>query len=122
MAEQNNNQNNNGVEVEQDVDALKAVRLAKLQALCEADADPFKITEFPVDTHAADVTTSPQEGKTVTIAGRLMSKRVMGKASFGHVLDRSGQIQIYVKSDNLGLEAYDGFKKQIDIGDIIGVT
>lgn len=122
MAEQNNNQNNNGAEVEQDIDALKAVRLAKLQALCDANADPFKITEFPVDTHAADVTANPQEGKTVTIAGRLMSKRVMGKASFGHVLDRSGQIQIYVKSDNLGPEAYDGFKKQIDIGDIIGVT
>ncbi|MDE6029089.1 MAG: lysine--tRNA ligase [Clostridiales bacterium] len=122
MAEQNNNQNNVGAEVEQDVDALKAVRLAKLQALCEADADPFKITEFPVDSHAADVTSAPQEGKTVTIAGRLMSKRIMGKASFGHVLDRSGQIQIYVKSDNLGPEAYDGFKKQIDIGDIIGVT
>ena len=123
MAEKNNTQNvAQGAEVEQDIDALKAVRLGKLQALCEADADPFKITEFPVDTHAADVTSDPKEGKTVTLAGRLMSKRVMGKASFGHMLDRSGQIQIYVKSDNLGAESYDGFKKQIDIGDIIGVT
>ena len=121
MAEQNNVQNNSA-EVEQDVDALKAVRLAKLDALCEAGADPFKITEFPVDAHAYDITSAPKEGETVTVAGRLMSKRVMGKASFGHLLDRSGQIQIYVKSDSLGQEAYDGFKKQIDIGDIIGVT
>ncbi|MCH5155264.1 MAG: lysine--tRNA ligase [Clostridiales bacterium] len=121
MAEQNNGQNI-GEQVEQDIDALKAVRLGKLQALCEKNADPFKITEFPVDAHAADITSAPQEGKTVSIAGRLMSKRIMGKASFGHLLDRSGQIQIYVKSDNLGADDYDGFKKQIDIGDIIGVT
>lgn len=121
MVEQND-QSVVGSEQEQDIGALKAVRLNKLQALCDMQADPFKITEFPVDSHAADIVAAPQEGKTVTVAGRLMSKRIMGKASFGHLLDRSGQIQIYVKSDNLGVESYDGFKKQIDIGDIIGVT
>lgn len=106
---------------EENIDALKAVRLNKLNELCAAGADPFKITNYAVTAHAADITTSPQEGAIVSLAGRLMSKRIMGKASFGHMLDRSGQIQIYVKRDNLGETAYDGFKKQIDIGDIIGV-
>ncbi len=120
MAEQNNNVPE-PIE-EQDIDALKAVRLGKLNELCAANADPFKITSFDVTAHAVDITSAPEEGKTVSVAGRLMSKRVMGKASFGHMLDRSGQIQIYVKKDNLGDEKYDGFKKQIDIGDVIGVV
>ena len=126
MAEQNNNNNTINAENIQDelenTDALKAVRLGKLDELCKAGADPFKITNFDVTAHAADITAAPDEGKTVSVAGRLMSKRIMGKASFGHMLDRSGKIQIYVKSDSVGAEAYDGFKKQIDIGDIIGVT
>lgn len=121
MAENNNNNPEARIE-EQDISALKAVRLNKLNELCAANADPFKITSYNVSAHAADITVAPQEGTTVSVAGRLMSKRVMGKASFGHLLDRSGQIQIYVKKDNLGDEKYDGFKKQIDIGDIIGVT
>ena len=120
MAEQNNNPVG-GQDAEQDINALKAVRLGKLEALCAADADPYKITSYNVTAHAADITSAPKEGETVSVAGRLMSKRVMGKASFGHLLDRSGQVQIYVKSDSLGAEVYDGFKKQIDIGDIIGV-
>ncbi len=120
MAEQNNNPVG-GQDAEQDINALKAVRLGKLDALCAADADPYKITSYNVTAHAADITSAPKEGETVSVAGRLMSKRVMGKASFGHLLDRSGQIQIYVKSDSLGAEVYDGFKKQIDIGDIIGI-
>lgn len=122
MSDQNNNNNNNpAVEQEQDVDALRAVRVNKLNELCAAGADPFAQTSFAVTAHASDITASPREGETVSVAGRLMSKRVMGKASFGHLLDRSGQIQLYVKSDNLG-DKYDSFKKQIDIGDIIGVT
>ena len=121
MAEQKNNTVQNDAE-EQDVDALKAVRLNKLDELAKAGKDPFTQTSFEVTAHASDITSAPKEGSTVSIAGRLMSKRVMGKASFGHMLDRSGQIQIYVKSDTLGTEAYDGFKKQIDIGDIIGVV
>ncbi|MBD5132841.1 MAG: lysine--tRNA ligase [Clostridiales bacterium] len=119
MSEQNNTPVTE--ESEESIDALKAVRLGKLDELCKANADPFKITSYAVSAHASDITSAPQEGMEVSIAGRLMSKRIMGKASFGHVLDRSGQIQIYVKRDNLGEEKYDGFKKQIDIGDIIGV-
>ncbi len=107
---------------EQDINALKAVRLGKLDELVKSGNDPFKVTRFDVSCHAADITASPEEGKTVSIAGRLMSKRIMGKASFAHMLDRSGSIQIYVKRDNVGEEKYDFFKKQLDIGDIIGVT
>ncbi len=106
----------------EDIGAIKEAKLAKLDMLVAAGEDPFKITTYDVNAHASGITSAPEEGKTVSIAGRLMSKRVMGKASFGHVLDRSGKIQIYVKSDNLGAEKYDAFKKQIDIGDIIGVT
>ena len=114
-------QNNAGADApEQDIDALKAVRLGKLSELCAAGADPYKITSYSVTAHAVDITSNPQEGTEVSIAGRLMSKRVMGKASFGHVQDRSGRVQIYVKSDALGAEKYTDFKKQIDIGDIIG--
>ncbi|MCH5351752.1 MAG: lysine--tRNA ligase [Clostridiales bacterium] len=108
-------------ESEQDINALKAVRLAKLDELTKAGNDPFKITSYDVTHHATDITASPEEGAVVSLAGRLMSKRIMGKASFAHILDRSGQIQIYVKRDNLGEEKYDFFKKQLDIGDIIGV-
>ncbi len=106
---------------EENSDALKAVRIGKLEELCGAGDDPFKKTSYDVTAHAADITAAPEEGKVVSIAGRLMSKRVMGKASFGHVLDVSGRIQIYVKSDNVGADKYDSFKKQVDIGDIIGV-
>lgn len=112
---------NSAADVEQDVDALKAVRLGKLNELVAAGDDPFKQTGFDVTAHAADITSAPEEGRTVSVAGRLMSKRIMGKASFAHVLDVSGQVQIYVKRDNLGEEKYDFFKKQLDIGDIVGV-
>lgn len=112
---------NAAADVEQDVDALRAVRLNKLNELVAAGDDPFKRTGFDVTAHAADITSAPEEGRTVSVAGRLMSKRIMGKASFAHVLDVSGQVQIYVKRDNLGEEKYDFFKKQLDIGDIVGV-
>ncbi|MCH5162798.1 MAG: lysine--tRNA ligase [Clostridiales bacterium] len=119
----NNPQNNNeNVEAEVDVDALRAVRLGKLEELCAAGSDPFKITSFDVTAHAADITASPKEGETVAVAGRLMSRRIMGKASFAHMLDRSGQIQLYVKRDNVGEDEYAVFKKQIDIGDMIGAV
>lgn len=108
------------VETEEDIDSLKAVRLGKLSELCAAGSDPFAITNYNVTAHAADIASAPNEVATVSIAGRLMSKRIMGKASFAHVLDVSGQIQIYVKRDNVGEEKYDFFKKQLDIGDIVG--
>ena len=111
----------NAATPEEDIDALKAVRLAKLADLTAKGEDPYKITSFDVTAHAADVTSNPETGKAVSVAGRLMSKRIMGKASFAHLLDVSGQVQIYVKRDNLGEEKYDFFKKQTDIGDIIGV-
>ncbi len=110
-----------GAEPEQNIDELKAVRLAKLDALDKAGANPYKLTTYDVTAHATDITSDPKEGDTVSLAGRLMSKRIMGKASFAHILDVSGQIQIYVKRDNVGEEKYDFFKKQLDIGDIIGV-
>ncbi|MCH5166075.1 MAG: lysine--tRNA ligase [Clostridiales bacterium] len=127
MSEQKNMNNNvapetDALDEQENTDALRAVRLAKLDELCKAGNDPFTETSFEVTAHAQEITSAPEEGKTVALAGRLMSKRIMGKASFGHMLDRSGKIQIYVKSDTLGLEKYDGFKKQIDIGDIIGVV
>ena len=112
---------NPSTEVEQDINALKAVRLAKLEELTKSGNDPFALTSYDVTHHATDITASPKEGEVVSLAGRLMSKRIMGKASFAHILDRTGQIQIYVKRDNVGEEKYDFFKKQLDIGDIIGV-
>ena len=121
MAEEILNGVAENAEPEQNIDELKAVRLSKLNALTEAGANPYKLTTYDVTKHAADVTSDPKEGEVVSLAGRLMSKRIMGKASFAHILDVSGQIQIYVKRDNVGEEKYDFFKKQLDIGDIVGV-
>lgn len=105
---------------EVDVDALRAVRVAKLDEMVAAGNNPFAQTTYDVTEHAADIVANPEEGRHVSIAGRLMSRRIMGKASFGHVLDRSGRIQIYVKRDNIGEEEYAFFKKQMDVGDIVG--
>ncbi len=121
MSNNENEINESVQQTEEDINALKAVRLGKLNELVSAGSDPFAITNYAVDHHAADVTSSPEEGKTVSLAGRLMSKRIMGKASFAHIMDVSGRVQIYVKRDNLGEEKYDFFKKQLDIGDMIGV-
>ncbi len=121
MSNNENEINESVQQTEEDINALKAVRLGKLNELVSAGSDPFAITNYAVDHHAADVTSSPEEGKTVSLAGRLMSKRIMGKASFAHIMDVSGRVQIYVKRDNLGEEKYDFFKKQLDIGDMIGI-
>ena len=121
MSNNENEINESVQQTEEDINALKAVRLGKLNELVSAGSDPFAITNYAVDHHAADVTSSPEEGKKVALAGRLMSKRIMGKASFAHIMDVSGRVQIYVKRDNLGEEKYDFFKKQLDIGDMIGV-
>ena len=105
-----------------DVSELKKVRLEKLQNLVDAGKDPFVITKFEPDAKAKDITDNFEEyeGKTVTIAGRLMSKRGMGKVSFGDLMDLSGKVQLFAKKDILN-EDYDEYKK-LDIGDIIGVT
>ncbi len=101
---------------------LLQVRREKLDQLRQAGLDPFVQTSYPVDTHAKDITDhyDQYEGKTVSLAGRMMSKRVMGKASFSDLQDGSGRMQLFVGRDNLGTEAYQWFKKY-DIGDIIGV-
>ena len=103
------------------------VRRQKLADLQAAGHDPFTLTKFPQDAYSADLKEEfkdlPNEtdsGKTVALAGRMMSKRVMGKASFAHLRDDKGDIQLYVRRDELGDEAYAAFKK-LDVGDIIGV-
>ena len=103
------------------------VRREKLAALREAGADPFQITKYPQDTYSAEIKERfaylEAEAETeveVCLAGRMMTKRVMGKASFAHLRDDKGDIQIYVRRDVIGDEAYAGFKK-MDIGDIIGL-
>ena len=103
------------------------VRRQKLADLQAAGCDPFTLTKFPQDAYSADLKEEfkdlPNEtdsGKKVALAGRLMSKRVMGKASFAHLRDDKGDIQLYVRRDELGDDAYAAFKK-LDVGDIIGV-
>ena len=141
MAEGQNKGNENqnkGQAKEQDLNQLLKVRREKLAELQEAGQDPFVITKYDVSIHTAEAKEAfeakwpkPAEGEeipeipeeermNVSIAGRLMSKRVMGKASFGNLQDLSGNIQLYVTRDDLGEEAYKGFKR-MDIGDIVGV-
>lgn len=116
------NQEMNAQAKEQDIDQLMQVRLDKLNELREAGKDPFVITKYDVTHHTRDIADNFAElaGKDVSIAGRLMSKRIMGKASFANVMDRNGNIQIYVTRDDLGEDAYKEFKK-MDIGDMVGV-
>ncbi|MBP5222448.1 MAG: lysine--tRNA ligase, partial [Lachnospiraceae bacterium] len=115
------NQQNNAQP--QDLGQLLKVRREKLAVLQEAGKDPFQITKFDVTHHSADVKENyaELEGKTVTIAGRMMFKRVMGKASFCNLQDLKGSIQCYVARDSIGEEPYADFKKY-DIGDILGIT
>ncbi|MDK2967803.1 lysine--tRNA ligase, partial [Lacrimispora sp.] len=120
MAEQQNqNQNQVG---EEDLNHLLKVRREKLAELQEAGKDPFKVTKYDVTVHSSEIKENYEvwEGKEVSIAGRLMSKRVMGKASFCNVQDLKGNIQSYVARDSIGEESYKEFKK-LDIGDIVGI-
>ena len=114
MAEQNNNQ--------QDINQLLKVRYEKLQELQANGKDPFVITKYDVTNHTIDIKEKfdEMEGKEVSIAGRMMFKRVMGKASFCNIQDLKGRIQVYVARDNIGEEPYADFKK-FDVGDILGV-
>ena len=107
---------------EQDVNQLRQVRREKLADLQASGNDPFVITKYDVTHHSMDIKDhfEEMEGKDVAIAGRIMSKRVMGKASFCNVQDLQGNIQSYVARDNIGEEAYKAFKK-MDIGDIVGI-
>ena len=138
----------NEIQTEEEVNELVRVRMDKLAALKESGNNPYEITKFDV-THYSDYILSHfdelgtedhnaaaadgenkseaaeqaevKEPVVVSIAGRIMLKRIMGKASFAHILDKNGQIQIYVKRDDVGAEAYAAFKS-FDIGDIIGLT
>lgn len=118
MAEQ---QNQNQVK-EEDLNQLLKVRRDKLAELQEAGKDPFKITKYDVTVHSSDIKENYEEweGKEVSVAGRMMSKRVMGKASFCNVQDLKGNIQTYVARDSIGEESYKDFKK-MDIGDNVGI-
>lgn len=98
------------------------IRRQKLAALVEAGQNPYEITRYDVTHHSTEIVNNYDalEGQTVSIAGRMTSRRIMGKASFAHLLDGEGDIQIYVKKDDVGEEAYAAFK-QDDLGDILGV-
>ncbi len=115
MAEQKNVQ-------EQDINQLRKVRREKFADLQTNGKDPFQITRYDADAHSQEIKDNfeTMEGKKVSIAGRIMSKRVMGKASFCNVQDLQGNIQSYVARDCVGEEAYKDFKK-MDIGDIVGI-
>jgi len=124
MSEQKNNQQN---APELDLSQQAAVRRQKLADMRAAGFDPFTITKFEQDAYSADLKeefadlpAESETGRVVALAGRMMSKRIMGKASFAHLRDDKGDIQIFVKRDILGDEAYAAFKK-LDIGDIIGI-
>ena len=106
----------------QDVNQLRKVRREKLAELIAAGENPYEVVTYDQTEHSAQIRDNyaDYEGRDVSVAGRLMSKRVMGKASFAHVQDRDGQIQFYASRDDLGEEAYKKFKR-LDIGDIIGV-
>jgi lysyl-tRNA synthetase class 2 len=114
--------NNENIQEIQDLNEILKVRRTKLQELQQNGKDPFRIIKYDVTSNAAQILENFEgmEGKQVSVAGRLMSKRGMGKASFCDLQDRDGKIQLYVKIDDVGAEAYEDFKK-FDIGDIVGV-
>ena len=113
----------NNQPVEQDLNQILKARREKLAALQEAGKDPFVITKFDQTHHSQEIKDNYDalEGKTVTIAGRMMFKRVMGKASFCNIQDLQGNIQSYVARDSVGEEPYADFKK-FDVGDLLGIT
>ena len=116
MAEQKTQQK------EQDINALLKVRREKLENLQSEGKDPFVITKYDVTHHSCEVKEqyNTLEGKTVSVAGRMMFKRVMGKASFCNIQDLQGKIQAYVARDSVGEDSYKDFKKY-DVGDILGI-
>lgn len=110
---------------QEELNEIFRIRREKLSAYQAAGADPYEITKFGINAYSEDIKTEfeaadPTESRTVIIAGRMMSRRIMGKASFCHIRDSKGQIQAYVKRDDVGTDIYADFKKW-DIGDIIGI-
>ena len=116
MAEQNNQQKT------QDLNQLLKVRYEKLEELQANNKNPFEITKYDVTHHSQEIKDNyaTLEDKEVTIAGRMMFKRVMGKASFCNVQDLQGNIQAYVARDSIGEDVYKDFKKY-DVGEIVGI-
>ena len=110
------------IQTDQDINELLKIRRAKLAELQESGRDPFQIMKYDVTHHSSEIINRFEEfeGKSVSIAGRMMSKRIMGKASFSNIRDIQGDIQVYVKRDDIGEEPYAEFKK-FDLGDIVGV-
>lgn len=117
---------NNDMPIElqpEDINELLRIRREKLAQMQESGQDPFEIVKFDVTAHSAEIHDNfeEMENKEFSLAGRMMTKRIMGKASFCDIQDRGGRIQCYVRKDHIGDEAYDAFKRW-DIGDIIGVS
>ncbi len=122
LSENNQNlQNNETPEV--DYSEQKRIRIEKLETLCKEGHNPYELVKYPVDNDSVNIKENYDalEGKTVVVAGRLMSKRIMGKASFCDIQDGRGRIQSYVSKSDIGEEEYNAFKK-LDIGDIVGIT
>ena len=113
----------NGEPSEEELAEQARIRREKLQKLCDEGNNPFVKVKYEVSARSAEIINSFEklEGKEVCIAGRLMSRRIMGKASFSHIQDNDGLLQIYVRRDDVGEEDYAAFKKDYDLGDIIGV-
>lgn len=110
-------------DITEDFSEQEAIRRAKLQALLEEGSNPYLLTHFKL-THRSEAVReafSSLEGQTVSIAGRMVSRRIMGKAAFLHLLDSKGKIQAYVRRDDIGAEAYQAFKS-LDLGDVLGIT
>lgn len=120
MSEETRNQA--PVEQEVDVNEVRKVRIEKLNELVAKGENPFEITSYNRTATAGEILAGYDkfEGKTVSLAGRLMSKRIMGKASFGHIMDNDGRMQGYFSRDDMGVDEYQAFKK-LDVGDIIGI-
>ena len=118
-----NEETNNNLEEELDLNQLMIIRREKLEKLKQNNKNPFEITKFDITHTSKEIIDNYEEleGKDVTIAGRIMAKRIMGKASFCHIQDGDGKIQSYVSINDLGEESYKQFKED-DIGDIIGIT
>ncbi len=114
---------NTTINGECELSELLQIRRDKLASLTEAGQNPFEITSYPVNAYAKSIKENYIDGeeKNVCVAGRIMSRRIMGKASFAHLMDSTGEIQIYVKRDDVGEDSYNSGFKKWDIGDIIGI-
>ncbi len=116
-----NNQKKQNPAPEQDTNSLRQIRIDKLHAMQEAGNDPFQVMTATQTAKSMEIKNNYEdfEDKEVSICGRMIARRIMGKASFAQIQDREGNIQIYVSRDDLGVDDYQAFKKAWDIGDIL---